>query len=105
MSGSTVTLTLGTDVNYGDDTQVSYQSSTATLKDVDEGGKTVSITDSTVALYAVDDTPIISSSDVATNGQSIVVSFSEAIDSVSATDLSFIVNSSAVTPNGVSDFL
>ena len=43
MSGSTVTLTLGTDVQPGDETQVSYQSSTATLKDVDEGGKTVSI--------------------------------------------------------------
>ena len=36
-----MTLTLGTDVNYGDETQVSYVSSTATLKDVDEGGKTV----------------------------------------------------------------
>ena len=41
----------------GDETQVSYQSSTATLKDVDEGGKTVSITDSTVATYAFDDEP------------------------------------------------
>ena len=28
-SGSTVTLTLGTDVQPGDETQVSYQSSTA----------------------------------------------------------------------------
>ena len=36
VSGSTVTLTLGTDVQPGDETQVSYQSSTATLKDVDE---------------------------------------------------------------------
>ena len=44
VSGSTVTLTLDTDVQPGDETQVSYQSSTATLKDVDEGGKTVSIT-------------------------------------------------------------
>ena len=34
VSGSTVTLT-GTDVQPGDETQVSYQSSTATLKDVD----------------------------------------------------------------------
>ena len=36
VSGSTVTLTLGTDVQPGDETQVSYQSSTATLKDVEE---------------------------------------------------------------------
>ena len=44
VSGSTVTLTLDTDVQPGDETQVSYVSSTATLKDVDEDGKTVSIT-------------------------------------------------------------
>ena len=57
--------------------------------------KTVSITNSTVATLA-------DSSD----GQSIAsVGGSEAIDSVSATDLSFIVNSSAVTPGSVSGFI
>ena len=62
VSGSTVTLTLGTDVNPGDETQVSYLSASAgTLKDVDEGGKTVSITNSTVATYAFDDEPTLTS--------------------------------------------
>ena len=58
-----MTLTLVRLCSLGDETQVSYQSSTATLKDVDEGGKTVSITNSTVATYAFDDEPTLTSAE------------------------------------------
>ena len=74
VSGSTVTLTLGTDVQPGVK-QVSYQSSTAMLKDVDEGGKTVSITDSTVATYAFDDEPTLPAKVTGTN--TVTLEFSE----------------------------
>ena len=76
VSGSTVTLTLATAVQPGDETQVSYQSSTATLKDVDEGGKTVSITNSTVATYAFDDEPTLTSAKV-TGTNTVTLEFSE----------------------------
>ena len=75
VSGSTVTLTLGTDVQPGDETQVSYQCS-RTLKDVDEGGKTVSITNSTVATYAFDDEPTLTSAMV-TGTNTVTLEFSE----------------------------
>ena len=63
VSGSTVTLTLGTDVQPGDETQVSYQSSTATLKDVDEeeDGLDHGLT---VATYAFDDELTLTSAKV-----------------------------------------
>ena len=92
VSGSTVTLTLGTDVQPGDETQVSYQSSTATLKDVDEGGKTVSITDSTVATYAFDDEPTLTSAKV-TGTNTVTLEFSEELVGGST-------NAFAVSTNG-----
>ena len=76
VTGSTVTLTLGTVVNPGDETQVSYATSTATLKDVDEGGKTVSFAASTVATYAVDDQPSLTSAKV-TGTNTVTLEFSE----------------------------
>ena len=77
VSGSTVTLTLGTDVQPGDETQVSYVSGSAgTLKDVDEGGKTVSVTNSTVATYAFDDEPTLTSAKV-TGTNTVTLEFSE----------------------------
>ena len=94
MSGSTVTLTLGTDVQPGDETQVSYQSSTATLKDVDEGGKTVSITDSTVATYAFDDEPTLTNAEV-TGTNTVTLEFSELVGGST--------NAFAVSTNGVSN--
>ena len=60
----------------GDETQVSYVSSTATLKDVDEDGKTVSITNSTVATYAIDDVPALTSAKV-TGANTVTLEFSE----------------------------
>ena len=95
VSGSTVTLTLGTDVQPGDETQVSYVSSTATLKDVDEGGKTVSITDSTVATYAFDDEPTLTSAKV-TGTNTVTLEFSEELVGGST-------NAFAVSTNGVSN--
>ena len=77
LSGSTVTLTLGTAVNPGDETQVSYVSSSAnTLKDIDEDGQTVSITGSTVATYAIDDVPSLTSAKV-TGANTVTLEFSE----------------------------
>ena len=96
VSGSTVTLTLGTDVNPGDETQVSYLSASAgTLKDVDEGGKTVSITNSTVATYAFDDEPTLTSAKV-TGTNTVTLEFSEELVGGST-------NAFAVSTNGVSN--
>ena len=50
------------DVQPGDETG-SHQSKMV-CQDVDEGGKTVSITDSTVATYAFDDEPTLTSAKV-----------------------------------------
>ena len=95
VSGSTVTLTLGTDVQPGDETQVSYVSSTATLKDVDEDGKTVSVTNSTVATYAFDDEPTLTSAKV-TGTNTVTLEFSEELVGGST-------NAFAVSTNGVSN--
>ena len=95
VSGSTVTLTLDTDVQPGDETQVSYVSSTATLKDVDEDGKTVSITNSTVATYAFDDEPTLTSAKV-TGTNTVTLEFSEELVGGST-------NAFAVSTNGVSN--
>ena len=96
VSGSTVTLTLGTDVQPGDETQVSYVSGSAgTLKDVDEGGKTVSITNSTVATYAFDDVPSLTSAKV-TGTNTVTLEFSEELVGGST-------NAFAVSTNGVSN--
>ena len=100
VSGSTVTLTLGTDVQPGDETQVSYVSSTATLKDVDEGGKTVSITNSTVATYAFDDEPTLTSAKV-TGTNTVTLEFSEEL--VGGSTDAFVVSTNGVS-NTVSGF-
>ena len=100
VSGSTVTLTLGTVVNPGDETQVSYQSSTATLKDVDEGGKTVSITNSTVATYAFDDEPTLTSAKV-TGTNTVTLEFSEEL--VGGSTNAFVVSTNGVS-NTVSGY-
>ena len=93
VSGSTVTLTLDTDVQPGDETQVSYVSSTATLKDVDEDP--VSITNSTVATYAFDDEPTLTSAKV-TGTNTVTLEFSEELVGGST-------NAFAVSTNGVSN--
>ena len=73
---------------------MSYQSSTATLKDVDEGGKTVSITDSTVATYAFDDEPTLTSAKV-TGTNTVTLEFSEEL--VGGSTNAFVVSTNCVS--------
>ena len=79
---------------------MSYQSSTATLKDVDEGGKTVSITDSTVATYAFDDEPTLTSAKV-TGTNTVTLEFSEEL--VGGSTNAFVVSTNGVS-NTVSGY-
>ena len=98
MSGSTVTLTLATAVNPGDETKVTYAGTTA-LTDIDETNQAVDVTANTVAVYAVDDQPVLTSAKV-TGANTVTLVFSEELTGGAADSFTVTTNGSANTVSG-----